>query len=80
MKKAITILNISLLIIIISSCSSFVSQREIHDSWMGSHKSELIRSWGPPTRIQSDGEGGEILIYESAQTSGYIIGDMGLGK
>lgn len=42
-------------------------------SWMGAHKSQLIRSWGPPTRVADDGQGGEVLIYEyheSFQTQG----------
>jgi len=34
------------------------------DSWIGGTKAELIRKWGPPERITSDGSSGEILIYE----------------
>ena len=45
------------------------------DSWMGSHKSQLIQSWGPPSRYASDGQDGEILIYEKRRTVGsYISG------
>lgn len=45
------------------------------DSWMGSHKSALIQSWGAPTRYDSDGKGGEILIYETSTTVGtYLYG------
>jgi len=47
--------------------------RRIMDSWMGHHKSELIRSWGPPTRYDSDGQGGQILIYEYTRTVGATI-------
>ena len=44
-------------------------------SWMGAHKSRLIQSWGPPTRYDSDGQGGEILIYEYTRTVGaYVYG------
>ena len=34
------------------------------DSWLGNHKSELIRSWSPPTYVTSDGNNGGILVYE----------------
>lgn len=47
--------------------------REVMDSWMGHHKSELIQSWGPPQRYESDGKGGEILIYEKKVTRGAVI-------
>lgn len=33
------------------------------DSWMGRPKSDLINEWGQPSRRESDGRGGEILIY-----------------
>jgi hypothetical protein len=35
------------------------------DSWVGHYQSELIASWGPPTKVASDGKGGSILTYES---------------
>jgi hypothetical protein len=31
------------------------------NSWMGTHQSELIKSWGPPQQEYSDGKGGKIL-------------------
>ena len=38
---------------------------EAMQSWVGSHKSKLIASsWGKPSRIESDGNGGQILVYE----------------
>ena len=39
-------------------------EEETMNSWLRSHKSELIRAWGPPERTTSDGKDGEILIYE----------------
>lgn len=45
-------------------------------SWVGSHKSEMILSWGPPTRIASDGKCGEILIYEYYRDLGQQEGKM----
>lgn len=46
------------------------------NSWLGHHKSELIRTWGPPTRTASDGAGGEILIYEQGVYTGQVPGQM----
>jgi hypothetical protein len=37
----------------------------IMDSWVGHYQSELMASWGPPTKIEPDEKGGTILIYES---------------
>lgn len=46
------------------------------DSWKGHHKSRLIQSWGPPTRYDADGQGGEILVYEYTRTVGaYVYGN-----
>ena len=30
---------------------------------MGHSKQEIIMSWGPPSRVADDGNGGELLIY-----------------
>jgi hypothetical protein len=43
------------------------------DSWLGHHKSELIQSWGPPSRYEDDGKGGQILIYERKQIRGTVV-------
>ena len=55
------------------SCGTSKKIQETMDSWMGNHKSELIKSWGPPNRYESDGAGGEILIYEKSVTRGGVI-------
>lgn len=33
------------------------------NSWLGHSKRDLILSFGPPSRSESDGQGGEILVY-----------------
>ena len=38
-------------------------QNEIMDSWDGDHVSKLIRSWGPPKEVTTDGAGGKIYIW-----------------
>lgn len=47
--------------LLVQGCAS---TQKIMDSWLGHHQSDLIASWGPPTRTASDGKGGSILIYE----------------
>jgi hypothetical protein len=51
------------------------TNKQTMDSWLGSHKSALIQSWGPPSRYESDGKGGEILVYEQKSTRGAVIGN-----
>lgn len=42
---------------------AYKSTNEIMNSWMGSHISQVIQSWGPPTHITEDGAGGRIYIW-----------------
>lgn len=50
-------------IVMVQGCA-ILSPSKVMDSWVGHHQSELIASWGPPTRTADDGKGGTILIYE----------------
>ena len=44
-------------------------QQQAMQSWIGSNKAEIIQSWGPPQGgYTSDGQGGEILLYNSNRT------------
>ena len=56
-------------LVLFSSCAPQISTKEVMESWLNHHKSELIKSWGPPHRITTDGQGGEIYIYEASSTS-----------
>ena len=38
---------------------------EIMNSWKGSHVSTLIRSWGPPQEISTDGLNGHVYIWRT---------------
>ena len=55
--------TVILFVFALSGCASKIN--EVMDSWVGSHKSELIGRWGPPNQTTSDGLNGEILIYSS---------------
>ena len=37
----------------------------IMNSWVGHYESELVASWGPPTEVLPNEQGGNILVYES---------------
>lgn|GEM_PF-5164292 len=49
--------------------------KAVLNSWMGSHKSEIIRSWGPPDRYADDGKGGEIMIWEDRKMLRFNYGN-----
>lgn len=52
--------------LIVINCTS---TQQVMDSWIGSQKADIIRSWGPPQGgIVSDGNGGEILLYNNERT------------
>jgi len=73
MGRLLKSLNILILALII--CSLFfqgcASTREIMDSWIGHHQSDLIAQWGPPERTASDGKGGQTFLYERFISTGY---------
>jgi len=71
MKKLHITIILSLWILTSLGCASTSKNMA---SWVGHHQSELIASWGPPTRISSDGKGGSILIYEEYVNLGQTPG------
>ncbi len=36
-------------------------------SWLGHNVNDLIMSWGPPTQVYDDGEGGKFIVYTERQ-------------
>jgi len=49
--------------------SDFAEEEQVTmNSWLGHSKQELILSWGPPTRVTSDYQDGEVLIYDRTVT------------
>lgn len=51
------------------SCSASLDKEALEDSlnsWLYSDKAELVKTWGPPSRIESDQKGGEIFIYDQS--------------
>ncbi len=62
MKKILICFSVLVTFLHLYSCKS---TSDIYNSWIGSHKSTLIQSWGPPSRYESDGKNGEILVFET---------------
>jgi len=58
-------MRLLIIIAVIVSFSSCTSTKKTMDGWIGSTKQNLVLTWGPPTRIASDANDGEIYIYES---------------
>ena len=51
------------------SCSTGLDTQKLENSlnsWLYYDKAELVRSWGPPSRIESDQNGGQIFIYDQS--------------
>ena len=76
MKNIIYFFSACLLTSCLATSGLGDKEKEVMDSWMGSTKAQLIQSWGPPTKVASDGQGGEILIYDKsvsfAQSPGQV--------
>ncbi len=62
-----------LAIMLLSGCASQDTYHAALDSWIGSNKSELVKSWGKPARSYSQGNS-TYLIYNK---SGPGTDDMG---
>ena len=65
MKKLLSMLLV--IGFLFSGCSKKISQTMA--SWVGHHKSSLIQSWGPPSNISSDGQGGEVYTYSYSRNN-----------
>jgi hypothetical protein len=73
MAKKIKCLTVLIIALTLTQC---VSPSKLMQSWVGSSKAQLYQSWGPPTRVTEDGQGGEILIYESYVNMGQQPGQV----
>ena len=60
------------------SCSASFDKEDFEarlNTWLNYDKTELVKSWGPPSRVESDMNGGNIFIYDESyqgQTGGMI--------
>ena len=65
-----------IILLILSGCAGTRQGPGIAESWIGSHKSELVMQWGPPDRIASDERGGEIYVYSMNRKFGQTTGSI----
>lgn len=66
MKKIILLL---LGITCLTACSTTYTvslQREYEEQFLGKSHNYIVTAWGAPNRTESDGNGGQILIYEKS--------------
>jgi len=56
------------------ACSPGTKISEAMQSWVGSHYSDMMLKWGPPTYSTDDGKGGQILVYQYDRSGGSIPG------
>jgi hypothetical protein len=68
MKPLFVKLGIFLLLVFILGCTSINKQIQ---SVMGQPISTMTDSWGPPSRVTSDGRGGGIYVWEQWVHTGY---------
>jgi len=55
-----------ILAVLLGGCGGNISKTMA--TWIGHPSSELIASWGPPTRVMGDGKDGQLFIYESGRS------------
>jgi hypothetical protein len=51
----------------VSGCMTKTKMNAIMEGWTGHTANDLIASWGPPTSTMSDGNGGQIFIYDQSR-------------
>ena len=56
-----------LVVVLATSCgvSRRVSKTDVNTSWVGHSTTEILLAMGDPDRIEDDGKGGSIILYEA---------------
>ena len=52
--------------VVFSGCMTSEKMNTLMASWVDHNMNDLIASWGPPISTMSDGNGGQILIYDQS--------------
>ena len=67
-------LSIFLFLFIFYGCTLTKQSSTIMAEWVGHPISSTIASWGPETRITSDGKGGKVYTWvQTSQTGAYYL-------
>ena len=59
-------------LVALSSCSvlkTYPVEQKYNEEWKGRSHSDIVKRFGAPDRVESDGSGGQILIYEKVSTT-----------
>lgn len=59
-------------VLMLSACSmtrQYPLETEYNDQWKGRSHAEIVTEFGAPDRVESDGNGGKILVYETFSTT-----------
>ncbi len=70
MKSLFFKLGILLLLVLTFNCSSI---NQLRQDRIGQPISTVIDTWGPPSRVTSDGRGGNVYVWEKWEDYGYGI-------
>ena len=65
--KILKLVLLSIIICSLAGCVTSSKMNEVMSSWMGHNVNDLIASWGPPSTVLSDGNGGQILAYDQSR-------------
>ncbi len=72
MKRKFLFIVLTFTMLSVSGCFSNNMLRDQLQSWIGRTESELIHSWGAPSRDYTDGKRGKILIYNERDYNGSL--------
>lgn len=59
-------------LVALSSCSvlkTYPVEQKYNEEWKGRSHSDIVKRFGAPDRVESDGDAGKILIYENVSTT-----------
>lgn len=62
------VIGVLLVCILAVACSTLSGRMQ---SWVGKHRDELVRVWGPPSQETTLGDGGSSLVYIQQRGSVY---------
>ena len=72
-KSISLILACSILLVSCYTTQYSPLQNEYNAQFTGKTYAEIVEKVGPPDRVVPDGQGGEIMVYESKKQRGYAI-------
>lgn len=83
-SKIHILLAVAAVAVMASSCATLgtdyiTAEQEYNNFWVGRTHADIVKTYGAPDRIESDGNTGQILVYESLSTTYDTDVDPGFG-